>query len=66
MGADSIATMAPALLGPPAMGRRLSALLAIVVIVGLVLALMWTVYRHHEGIRAHDEPAIVSLPSAPA
>jgi len=46
--------------------RRISALLGIVILTGLVLALMWRVYRHHEGIRAHDEPAIVMLRTAAA
>jgi hypothetical protein len=43
------------------MARRLSALLGIVVIVGLVLTLMWNVYQHREAARLHEEPAIVSL-----
>lgn len=43
------------------MARRVSALLGIVVIVGLALALMWRVYRHHEAAQLHDEPAIVAL-----
>jgi hypothetical protein len=41
--------------------RRLSALLGIVVLVGLVLALMWNVYRHHEASKVRKEPAIVSV-----
>lgn len=43
------------------MARRVSALVGIVVIIGLVLLLMWDVYRHHEGMHLRDEPAIVSL-----
>ena len=43
------------------MARRLSALVGIVLIVGLVLALMWNVYQHREGARLHEEPAIVAI-----
>jgi hypothetical protein len=48
------------------MARRISALIGIVVIVGLVLILMWNVYLHHEGVRVHEEPAIVALDATPA
>ena len=53
--------MALALLARSSMARRISALIGIAVLVGLVLALMWNVYEHREGSRVRDEPAIVSL-----
>jgi hypothetical protein len=48
------------------MARRISAMIGIVVLVGLVLALMWNVYEHREGSRVRDEPTIVSLTGAKA
>jgi hypothetical protein len=41
--------------------RRVTALLAMLAIVGLVLLLMWDVYLHHSRSGADDEPANVSL-----
>jgi uncharacterized membrane protein len=39
--------------------RRITALLAMVALIGLILLLMWDVYLHHN--RSGDEPASVSL-----
>lgn len=41
--------------------RRLTALLAMLAIIGLVLLLMWDVYLHHRRAGIGDEPASVSL-----
>ena len=44
------------------MTRRVGAILGIFVILGLALALMWSVYLHHEQIQDVEEvPAIVEL-----
>ena len=43
------------------MARRVAALLAIVVLLGLVLILMWRVYLHHENGREPEEPSVVAL-----
>ena len=47
------------------MARRVSALFGIIAIVGLVLVIVWNVYRHHEGTRMRDEPALVALEGFP-
>ena len=57
--------MAPPLLKPKRMARRVSALFGIVAIVGLVLVIAWNVYRHHEGARLRDEPAMVAIEGLP-
>jgi hypothetical protein len=41
--------------------RRITALLAMLALVGLVLLLMWDVYLHHSRAGSGDEPANVSL-----
>jgi uncharacterized membrane protein YqjE len=41
--------------------RRITALLAMLAIVGLVLLLMWDVYLHHNNTGPGDESATVSL-----
>jgi hypothetical protein len=41
------------------MARRLSALLGIAIVIGLVLTLMWRVYVHQQRNQSSDEPAIV-------
>jgi len=41
--------------------RRVTALLAMLAIVGLVLLLMWDVYLHHSRAGSEDESATVSL-----
>jgi hypothetical protein len=46
--------------------RRISALLAIVILLGLVLVLMWRVYVHHRSLRERDETVIVSLDAPPS
>lgn len=43
------------------MARRITAALAIIVIVGVLLMLAWTVERHRERARLTDEPADVAL-----
>ena len=41
--------------------RRITAVLAMLAIVGLVLLLMWDVYLHHSRAGAEDEPASVAI-----
>lgn len=41
--------------------RRVSALLGMIVLIGLLLLLIWHVEMHHEHGSAVDEPALVSL-----
>jgi hypothetical protein len=41
--------------------RRITALLAMIAIAGLVLLLMWDVYLHHRSSGSEDEPASVSV-----
>ena len=48
------------------MARRVAALLAIVVLLGLVLILMWRVYVHHENGREPEEPSVVALDAGAA
>lgn len=43
------------------MGRRISALLGIVAILGLALVLLWRVYLHHERAFHPEEPTLVSI-----
>jgi hypothetical protein len=43
------------------MGRRVSALIGIILIVGLLIVLIWRVYLHHESRVPADEPAVVSI-----
>lgn len=46
--------------------RRITALLTMMVIIGLLLLLMWQVELHHEHGSATDEPAVVRLTSRAA
>jgi hypothetical protein len=46
--------------------RRITALLAMLAIVGLILLLMWDVYLHHSRAGSEDEPASVSILARPA
>jgi hypothetical protein len=49
---------------PPGMVRRIFAMIAIVILLGLALAMMWRVYLHHErSIADPDEPALVKYQS---
>jgi preprotein translocase subunit SecG len=41
--------------------RRITALLAMIVLIGLLLLLIWQVELHHERGSANDEPAVVTL-----
>jgi len=41
--------------------RRITALLAMIALIGLLLLLIWQVELHHERGSATDEPAIVTL-----
>jgi hypothetical protein len=41
--------------------RRITAVLAMLAIVGLVLLLMWDVYLHHGRAGAGEEPASVAI-----
>lgn len=44
-----------------AMARRLGAMLAMLVIVGLALLLIWRVYLHHaQGGDSNDEPGVIA------
>ena len=43
------------------MARRITALLGMVLLLGLVLLLAWRVYLHHTYFGVSDEPAVVSL-----
>jgi exosortase/archaeosortase len=43
------------------MARRVAALVAIVVLLGLVLILMWRVYVHQENSRELEEPSVLAL-----
>ena len=46
--------------------RRITAFLAMIVIIGLLLLLIWQVELHHEHGSAADEPAVVALSSRTA
>lgn len=46
--------------------RRLSALLAMVAILGLALLLLWRVYLHHQGYSRPDDTTLVALSSRAA
>lgn len=41
--------------------RRVTALLAMIALIGLLLMLIWQVELHHEHGSATDEPAVVAL-----
>jgi uncharacterized membrane protein len=41
--------------------RRITALLAMIALIGLLLLLIWQVQLHHERGSASDEPAVVTL-----
>ena len=41
--------------------RRITALLAMIALIGLLLLLIWQVELHHERGSASDEPAVVTL-----
>jgi uncharacterized membrane protein len=41
--------------------RRITALLAMIALIGLLLLLIWQVQLHHERGSASDEPAVVAL-----
>jgi hypothetical protein len=41
------------------MARRITALLAMVALIVLLLVLLWHVYLHHRYITPGDEPAVV-------
>jgi hypothetical protein len=43
--------------------RRISALFAMVALVGLLVILIWRVYLHHEHGVSTDEPAVVAIQS---
>jgi hypothetical protein len=46
--------------------RRITALLAMIALIGLLLLLIWQVELHHERGSASDEPAVVTLRSVAA
>jgi cytosine/uracil/thiamine/allantoin permease len=41
--------------------RRITALLAMIALIGMLLLLIWHVQMHHERGSAVDEPALVTL-----
>ena len=43
------------------MARRLTALLGIAIVIGLVLTLLWRVYVHRQSGGTENEPAIVRM-----
>jgi len=43
------------------MGRRIGALLGMVVLLGLALLMMWHVYVHHSRGIIPEEPSVVSV-----
>jgi len=43
------------------MGRRIGALIAMVILLGLALLLMWHVYVHHTRGLEPEEPSVVSI-----
>lgn len=45
------------------MARRVTAMIGIVILLGLVFALAWRVYLHREAAGAPAEPAMVSVQS---
>ncbi|MEA2416285.1 MAG: hypothetical protein QOI58_2942 [Thermoanaerobaculia bacterium] len=46
--------------------RRVTALLAMIALIGLLLLLIWQVELHHERGSVSDEPAVVALLSVAA
>ena len=42
--------------------RRITALLAMFAIIGLLVMLVWEVEMHHEHGSVSDEPAVVTIP----
>ncbi|HXA19652.1 MAG TPA: hypothetical protein VN380_21885 [Thermoanaerobaculia bacterium] len=46
--------------------RRISALLAMVALIGLLLLLIWHVEMHHEHGSGSGEPVVVAMPSIAA
>jgi hypothetical protein len=48
------------------MARRVTALVGIILFVGLLIVLIWRVYLHHESRVPADEPAVVSILGAHA
>jgi cytosine/uracil/thiamine/allantoin permease len=46
--------------------RRITALLAMIALIGLLLLLIWQVELHHERGSVSDEPAVVALLSVAA
>ncbi len=53
--------MALPLLNFAIMARRVGALLGILILLSLLLALIWRVYRQHESMHRPSEAAVVSL-----
>jgi hypothetical protein len=43
------------------MGRRIGALVGMIVLLGLALLLMWHVYVHHSRGLIPEEPSVVSI-----
>jgi len=43
------------------MGRRIGALVAMIVLLGLAILLMWHVYVHHTRGLIPEEPSVVSI-----
>jgi hypothetical protein len=43
------------------MARRVTALLGMLALIGLLMVLVWRVYLHHEHALPTDEPAVVQI-----
>ena len=48
---------------PASMARRVTAFLAMVAIILIVVAVMWRVYQHHQSNAPNEEPTIVRAAS---
>ena len=60
MAGDSTAHGGTAVAGAVRMGRRITAVVGMVALIGLLIVLGWRVYLHHEHGATTDEPTVVS------
>jgi hypothetical protein len=66
MAADSNPARGTCIAVFAAVARRITALLGMAVIIGLLLILIWRVYLHHQSRVPPEEPAVVRLDSRAA
>lgn len=66
MAADSNPARGTCIAVLAVVARRITALLGMAVIVGLLLILIWRVYLHHQSRIPPEEPAVVRLSSRAA